>query len=97
AIACANVANLIMAKTVARRREIALRSALGATRGRVLGQILVETLLMSLIGGAAGLVLAHFAIKAIRASIGGELPGARDIGIDLPVLLFTLVVSVLTG
>ena len=97
AIACANVANLVMAKTVARRREIALRSALGATRGRVLGQILVETLLMSLIGGAAGLVLAHFAVKAIQVSSGGELPRAGDIGIDVPVLLFTLAVSVLTG
>jgi predicted permease len=97
AIACANVANLVMAKTVARRKEIALRSALGASRGRVLGQILVETLLLSLLGGAAGLVLAHFAVKAIQASIGGELPRAGDIRIDLPVLLFTLAASVVTG
>jgi predicted permease len=97
AIACANVANLVMAKTVARRKEIALRSALGASRGRVLGQILVETLLLSLIGGAAGLVLASLAVKAIQASIGGELPRAGDIRIDLPVLLFTLGVSVATG
>ncbi|HEX4440636.1 MAG TPA: ABC transporter permease [Thermoanaerobaculia bacterium] len=97
AIACANVANLVMAKTVARRKEIALRSALGASRARVLGQILVETLLLSLLGGAAGLVLAHFAIKAIQASIGSELPRAGDIRIDLPVLLFTLAASVVTG
>lgn len=97
AIACANVANLVMAKTVARRKEIALRSALGASRGRVLTQILVETLLMSVLGGAAGLVLAHFAVKGIQASIGSELPRAGDIRIDLPVLLFTLAASVVTG
>jgi predicted permease len=97
AIACANVANLVMAKTIARRKEIALRSALGASRGRVLGQILVETVVLSLIGGAAGLVLAQVAIKAIQASIGAELPRAGDVRIDLPVLLFTLAASVVTG
>src|SRR4051812_40336514 len=97
AIACANVANLVMAKTVARRKEIALRSALGASRSRVLGQILVETLLLSLAGGAAGLVLAHFALKAIAGSIGSELPRAGEVRIDLPVLLFTLLISVATG
>jgi predicted lysophospholipase L1 biosynthesis ABC-type transport system permease subunit len=97
AIACANVANLVMAKTVARRKEIALRSALGASRGRVLSQILVETLMLSVLGGVAGLVLAHFGLKAISASVGEELPRTGEIRIDGAVLLFTLAASVLTG
>jgi len=97
AIACANVANLVMAKTVARRKEIALRSALGASRKRVLTQILVETLMLSIVGGLAGLVLAHFGLKAISASVGEELPRTGEIRIDGAVLLFTLAVSVVTG
>jgi putative ABC transport system permease protein len=96
-IACANVANLVLAKTLARQKEIALRSALGATRGRVLQQVLTETVLLSVAGGALGLVFAYFGVDWIIRSLADKLPRANEVRLDGSVLAFTLIVSVFTG
>jgi putative ABC transport system permease protein len=96
-IACANVANLTLAKTFARRREIAIRAALGATRGRVLQQVLSETILLSLAGGLAGLLVANAGTVLITKFLSHSLPRFAVISIDLWVLTFTLTVSLLTG
>jgi putative ABC transport system permease protein len=96
-IACANVANLVLSKTVARQKEIAIRTALGATRGRVLRQILSETVLLSLAGGALGLYLAHFGVWLIVHFFGNDLPKGIQIQVDGWVLAFTLAASVLAG
>jgi len=96
-IACANVANLMLARTLARRKEIAVRSALGASRERLLRQLIAESLLLSLTGGALGLFLARFGIKGMVSLLAGQLPGSGEIGVSVSVLAFTLVVSVLTG
>src|SRR5205807_2483111 len=73
-IACANVANLVLAKTLSRKKEVAIRTALGASRRRVVQQVLAETILMALIGGALGLVLAHYGIILIVKVLGQNLP-----------------------
>src|SRR5205823_3393120 len=73
-IACVNVANLALAKTLSRQKEIAIRSALGASAGRVLRQILTETVLLALTGGALGLAFAHFGIRLIMAFLADKLP-----------------------
>src|SRR6185312_3783498 len=96
-IACANVANLVLVKTLARQKEIAIRTALGASSARVLRQILAETLMLSLCGGVLGLVIAHFGVRLIVAFLAQRLPFAANISLDLPVLGFTLLVSLLTG
>ena len=96
-IACANVANLVLVKTLARKKEIAIRTALGASSTRVARQILSETLLLALTGGALGLACAHFGVKLIVAFLAQSLPRTTDITVDGPVLAFTLAVSVLTG
>ncbi len=96
-IACANVANLMLARTLARQKEIALRTALGASRGRVLRQLLSESLLLALTGGAAGLLLARAAIDSIVTLLAQRLPRAGEISLDLSVLAFTFAVSVATG
>jgi predicted permease len=96
-IACANVANLVLAKTVVRHQEIAIRTALGASRGRVLQQMLSETVLLSLFGGALGLYLAHFGVNLIVHFFGDELPQGVEIHVDTWVLMFTLGASVLAG
>ena len=96
-IACANVANLVLAKTLARQKEIAIRSALGATRGRVLRQVLVETVLLAVFGGAFGLIVAYFGLDWIVRSFADKLPRASEISLDGWVLAFTLGVSVMTG
>jgi predicted permease len=96
-IACANVANLILVKVLARRKEIAIRTALGASSIRVLRQVLSETLLLSLAGGALGLVVAQFGVRLIVAFLAQRLPRAADIAVDGWVLVFTLVISLLTG
>ncbi len=96
-IACANVANLMLAKSALRQREIAVRIALGASRMRVVRQLLTESLLLSLAGGAAGLLLAYWSNTAL-ASLGPDtLPRVRTASLDSAVLLFTLGLSVFVG
>jgi putative ABC transport system permease protein len=96
-IACVNVANLALAKTFSRKKEIAIRTALGATSGRVLRQILVETVLLALVGGALGLAYAHSGIRLIMAFLADKLPHSVEVGLDSRVLVFTAVISLLTG
>jgi predicted permease len=96
-IACTNVANLTLAKALGRRKEIAVRTALGASRGRIISLVLTETVLISVVGGALALLLAHFVIEAIADSIWPQLPLAVQIGLDGWVLGFTLAISILTG
>jgi predicted permease len=96
-IACANVANLVLARTVTRRKEIGVRLALGASGGRVLRQVLCETTLLGIAGGLAGLLLARAGVDLIVAFLGDALPEGTSIGLDVPVLLFTLTLSVATG
>jgi putative ABC transport system permease protein len=96
-IACSNVANLVLAKTLARRKEIAIRTALGATRFAVLRQILAETVLLSVAGGALGFFLARFGITLIVKVLGDRIPRFMVIDLDAPVLAFTLFLSVAAG
>src|SRR5207302_9720103 len=81
-IACVNVANLALAKTLSRRKEIAIRTALGASSARVLRQILTETVLLALAGGAIGLTYAHFGVRLIMAFLADKLPRSVDIRLD---------------
>jgi putative ABC transport system permease protein len=96
-IACANVANLILARTFARRKEIAIRSAVGACRSRVIQQLLSESLILSLCGGALGLLAARFGIELLLKFFADKLPRMGEIGLDGPVLAFTFGLSIVTG
>jgi predicted permease len=96
-IACANVANLNFSRVANRRREFAVRMAIGAGRARLLRQLLVENVILGLAGGAAGLILAYWGVAAVRHIGNDVLPRASEIRPDLRVLLFALALSILTG
>ena len=96
-IVCASVANLAVARTMRRDRELALRTALGATRGRLLRQLVTESLILSLVGGACGLLLAFVGMDLLVQYAERFTPRAKEVRIDTAVLLFTLGVSLLTG
>jgi putative ABC transport system permease protein len=96
-IVCANLASLQLARASARAREFAVRAAIGAGRGRIIGQLLVETLLLSFLGGALGLGFAAFSLRAIRSMTFVDLPRAGEIQMDGTVLAFAVGLSILTG
>jgi predicted permease len=98
-IACVNIANLLLAKAATRSREVAVRAAVGAGRRRLVGQMLTESIMLGLIGGAAGLVVAWWAIEALRRMTPSGVPivGLPHLGLEPRVLLFTLGLSLLTG
>ena len=96
-IACANVGNLLFTRALSRRKEIAIRSALGAGRGRVFQQLLTEALLLAGAGGALGLLIAYGTLRSASTLLASQVPRAEEISIDGPVLLFAVGVSMLTG
>ena len=96
-IACANLANLLLARAETRHREFAVRTALGAGRGRLLGQFMTEGVLLSMIGGVLGLLLARAGVQALIRVYPTSLPRTSEVTVDPLVLLFTLGVSILTG
>jgi predicted permease len=96
-IACVNIANLLLANGSVREKEFAVRAALGAERSRLIRQLVTESLMLALAGGALGLVIAYWSVGAVRALVGDSVPRIEDIGVDPFVLAFTFVVSILTG
>jgi putative ABC transport system permease protein len=96
-IACANVANLLLARAAAREKEIALRTAIGAHRTRVVRQLLTESLLLAVLGCLLGLVFAGWGLKALVAISPRDLVNLQGVGLDLPVLALTVIVSLATG
>jgi len=96
-IGCANVANLLLARASGRHKEISIRSAVGATRGRIVRQLLAESVLLSIVAGALGLLLASWGIDALVAMAPPEIPRLDNVALDGRVVLFTVTLSVLTG
>lgn len=100
-IACANVANLMLARATVRQREIAIRAAIGAGRRRIIRQLLTEAILLSLVGGVFGLIVGFGGVRALLAINPGNIPrigeAGAEVGLDWSILLFTLVISIATG
>ncbi|MEO8026435.1 MAG: ABC transporter permease [Bryobacteraceae bacterium] len=96
-IACANVANLLLARAVGRQKELAIRNAVGATRGRLIRQLLVESGVLALLGGLLGLALSFAGVRMLLSLNTGTLPRAQEVGVDFVVLGFALAVSLGTG
>ena len=96
-IACANVANLLLSRAASRSQEIAVRTAMGAPRMRLIRQLLTEAAMMSLAGAALGLTVSHWGLKALLAMSPADIPELVQIGLDFRVLLFTLGIALLTG
>ncbi|HEY2461598.1 MAG TPA: ABC transporter permease [Candidatus Acidoferrum sp.] len=96
-IACANVANLLLARAMGRSREFAIRSALGASQMRVIRQLLTESILLAGVGGVLGLLIALWGTKAVLRTLPGALPRANEVSLDPRVLVFTLAISLFAG
>jgi len=96
-IACANVANLLLARSAARKREFAVRSALGANRLRLVRHVLTEGVLLSLAGAGLGLLIAIWGVRSVLAAVPGVLARSENIGLNAPVLLFTLGALITVG
>ena len=96
-IACANVANLLLVRADGRQQELAIRAALGAGWGRIARELLLESVLLGVMGGALGLALAYGALRVLMASDLAHLPRIHEISIDAWVLVFTLAISLAAG
>src|SRR5581483_10648722 len=96
-LACVNAANLLLARATARQREMAVRAAVGAVRGRLIRQMLTESVVLAFIAGCFGIAFAIVGVAALKSVLPADFPRAGDIHVDAPVLLFTLLATLGTG